>query len=49
MMLVFPIGLGLRKEYQFSQDRDADAQNHLSTMKPFEQSVQIINRFLEMT
>jgi hypothetical protein len=48
MMQVFPIGLGLRKEYQFSRDHDADTQDHRSTMKPFERSVQIINRLLEM-
>ena len=44
MMLVFPVGLGLRKELQLSQAEDLDSYVRQSTMSPFEQSIEFINK-----
>lgn len=46
MMLVFPVGLGLRKEMQLSQAADLDPSVRRSTMKPFEQSIEFLNRYI---
>lgn len=46
MMLVFPVGLGLLKEFQFSQAGDIDPQIHQATMKPFEQSIAFLSRYM---
>lgn len=49
MMRVFPIGLGLRKAYQFAQGTDANPEGGQSVLRPFEQSLQLIDRLLETT
>lgn len=46
MMYVFPVGLGLLKELQFSQAEDADPQIQQSTLKPFEESVAFLNGYM---
>ena len=46
MMLVFPVGLGLRKELQLSQDADLDPSVRQSTMSPFEQSIEFLSRYI---
>ena len=46
MMLVFPVGLGLRKELQLSQVEDLDPSVRQSTMKPFEQSIEFLNAYI---
>jgi hypothetical protein len=46
MMLVFPIALGLLKEYRFSKVPNTDAEVRRLELEPFEKSVQIINRLL---
>ncbi len=46
MMLVFPVGLGLRKELQLSQTEDLDPSVRQSTMKPFEQSIEFLNAYI---
>ena len=45
MMLVFPVGLGLLKEFQISQNGDLDPQIHQATMEPFEQSIAFLNKY----
>ncbi|MDK2979985.1 MAG: hypothetical protein PWQ55_332 [Chloroflexota bacterium] len=49
MMRVFPIGLGLRKAYQFAQGTDANPEGGQSVLRPFEQSLQLIDQLLETT
>lgn len=44
MMLVFPIALGLLKEYRFSKDSHTDPKIHQLEMEPFEKSIQIIRK-----
>ena len=46
MMLVFPVGLGLRKELQLSQTEDLDSSIHRSTMNPFEKSIEFLNGYM---
>ena len=46
MMLVFPVGLGLRKELQLSQAEDLDSYVRRSTMSPFEQSIEFLSRYM---
>ncbi len=46
MMLVFPVGLGLLKEFQISQAGDLDPQLRRATMNPFEQSIAFLNRYM---
>ena len=43
MMLVFPVGVGLLKEYQFSLDSNTDPKIRQLAMEPLEKSIQIIN------
>lgn len=44
MMLVFPIALGLLKEYRFSQASGADPKIHRLEMEPFEKSIDVIRK-----
>jgi Ser/Thr protein kinase RdoA (MazF antagonist) len=44
MMLVFPIALGLLKEFRFSRDPNTDPGTHQLDMEPFEKSIQIIKK-----
>jgi len=46
MMFVFPVGLGLLKEFQFSQAEDPDLQVQQSTLKPFEESIVFLNGYM---
>jgi Ser/Thr protein kinase RdoA (MazF antagonist) len=45
MMLVFPVGLGLLKEFQFSQTGPLDPQIRQATMEPFERSIAFLNKY----
>ena len=47
MMLVFPIGVGLLKEYQFAQDSNTDPKIRQLAMVPLEKSIEIINEISE--
>lgn len=46
MMSVFPVALGLLKQYRFSRAENADREMHRVDMEPLEKCVQVIDRMM---